>query len=175
MSHDDLSRLSSSTIFLIGTIFLIMFLIGAAIFWATTKLVNQIRTHYPDLYDNVGRPSLLLSERRSIIEQWRFVRFLFRRDYNRLDDMKLTMLGDVFFWQLDQYWTSAVCDFPSEQTVTRAANHPSATFSTSLPKFSPLNSLSSVSGKFSRPSTMSSRDFSLPAAIQPAISWTACG
>jgi hypothetical protein len=56
-----------------------------------------------------------------------------------------------------------------------ATSHPSATFSTSLPKFSPLNSFSSVSGKFSRPSTMSSRDFSLPAAIQPAMSWTACG
>ena len=51
----------------------------------------------------------------------------------------------------------------------------SATRSTSLPKFSPLNSFSSVSGNVCSPSTMSSRDFSLPAAIQPAMSRTASG
>jgi predicted lactoylglutathione lyase len=49
------------------------------------------------------------------------------------------------------------------------------TFSTSLPKFSPLNSFSSVSGKVSRPATISSRVLSLPAASQPAISRIASG
>jgi len=43
-------------------------------------------------------------------------------------------------------------------------------FSTSFPKFSPENSFNSVSGNVSSPSTTSSRPFSLPAAIQPAIS-----
>ena len=42
--------------------------------------------------------------------------------------------------------------------------------STSLPVFSPLNRRSSVSGKLSKPSAMSSRETSLPAASQPAIS-----
>lgn len=46
----------------------------------------------------------------------------------------------------------------------------SATCSTSLPVFSPLNSLSRVSGNVSSPFTISSRDLSLPATIQPAIS-----
>src|SRR5579872_6390082 len=40
----------------------------------------------------------------------------------------------------------------------------------SLPKFSPVKSLSSVSGNVSRPSTISSRDLSFPCAIQPPIS-----
>jgi hypothetical protein len=44
----------------------------------------------------------------------------------------------------------------------------SATCSTSLPKFSPAKSLRSVSGKVAKPATISSRDLSLPAAIQPA-------
>src|SRR5688572_15885123 len=47
--------------------------------------------------------------------------------------------------------------------------------STNFPKFSPRNNLSSVSGKVSRPTTTSSRDFSLPAAIQPANSRIASG
>src|SRR6516164_2518709 len=46
----------------------------------------------------------------------------------------------------------------------------SATFIISLPKFSPRKSLSNVSGKVWKPSTMSSFDLSLPAFIQPAIS-----
>jgi len=47
------------------------------------------------------------------------------------------------------------------------------TLSSSLPVFSPRNSLSSVSGKVSNPSTMSSRDFRRPSASQPAISCAA--
>ena len=43
-------------------------------------------------------------------------------------------------------------------------------FSSSLPVFSPRNSLSSASGKVSKPSTMSSRDCSRPSASQPPIS-----
>ena len=43
-------------------------------------------------------------------------------------------------------------------------------FSTSFPMFSPLKSFSRLSGKVSKPSTTSSRDFNWPAAIQPAIS-----
>jgi hypothetical protein len=46
--------------------------------------------------------------------------------------------------------------------------HSPATLSTSLPKFSPRNSFCSVSGKVSRPSTMSSRAFNLPESTQPA-------
>ena len=46
--------------------------------------------------------------------------------------------------------------------------------STSLPKFSPLKSLRRVSGKLSMlPFTTSSFAWSLPAAIQPAISFAA--
>ena len=48
-----------------------------------------------------------------------------------------------------------------------------ATSRTSLPMFSPLKSLSSVSGKVSRPATTSCRDLSWPADIQPAISLAA--
>ena len=55
----------------------------------------------------------------------------------------------------------------------RAWLQASATLMSSLPVFSPLKSMSRVSGKVSRPSTMSSRVFSLPAFIQPAISRTA--
>src|SRR6185312_3687125 len=46
----------------------------------------------------------------------------------------------------------------------------SATFRISLPRFSPRKSFSKVSGNVWKPSTMSSFDLSLPAAIQPAIS-----
>ena len=46
----------------------------------------------------------------------------------------------------------------------------SAVLRTSLPVFSPLKSLSRVSGKVSRPSTMSSRDLSFPSAIHRPIS-----
>jgi hypothetical protein len=49
----------------------------------------------------------------------------------------------------------------------------SATCSTSLPKFSPAKSLRSVSGKVAKPTTISSRDLSLPAAIQPAMALVA--
>ena len=45
-----------------------------------------------------------------------------------------------------------------------------STASTSLPSFSPLNSLSSVSGKFSMPATTSSRDLSCPDEIHWPIS-----
>jgi hypothetical protein len=64
---------------------------------------------------------------------------------------------------------------PSEKNNPRGARQDSATFRISLPKFSPVNSLTSAWGKFCRPSTTSSRDLSLPAAIQPAISRAACG
>lgn len=49
----------------------------------------------------------------------------------------------------------------------------SPTFSTSLPKFSPWNSFSSVSGKVSIPSTTSSRDMNRPSPIHCAMSRTA--
>jgi hypothetical protein len=51
----------------------------------------------------------------------------------------------------------------------------SATLRMSFPVFSPRKSFSNVSGNVSRPSTMSSRDFSLPAAIHAAISRAASG
>src|SRR5271155_3752050 len=51
----------------------------------------------------------------------------------------------------------------------------SATLRMSFPVFSPLKSFSNVSGNVSSPSTMSSRDLSLPAAIHPAISRAASG
>jgi len=50
---------------------------------------------------------------------------------------------------------------------------PSDTFSTSLPKLRPSNSICSASGKFSRPSTTSSRVRKVPACIHFAISATA--
>jgi hypothetical protein len=51
----------------------------------------------------------------------------------------------------------------------------SATFRTSFPVFSPLKSFSNVSGNVSNPSTMCSRDLSLPEAIHPVISRAASG
>jgi hypothetical protein len=45
-----------------------------------------------------------------------------------------------------------------------------ATLRISFPVFSPLKSFSNVSGNISRPSTISSRDLILPAAIHAAIS-----
>jgi hypothetical protein len=53
--------------------------------------------------------------------------------------------------------------------------HPSATFSTSFPKFSPANSFSSASGNVSKPVTISSRDLSLPSRSQPPMIFAASG
>ena len=56
---------------------------------------------------------------------------------------------------------------------TDCSDHSSATLIMSLPKFSPVKSFRRVSGKVCSPSTMCSRDFSFPEAIQPAMSRTA--
>jgi pimeloyl-ACP methyl ester carboxylesterase len=57
----------------------------------------------------------------------------------------------------------------------RLSFYASATLRMSFPVFSPLKSFSSVSGNISSPSTMCSRDLSLPAAIHAAISRAASG
>jgi hypothetical protein len=59
----------------------------------------------------------------------------------------------------------------------RVPNEPpqSATLSTSFPKFAPSKSLSSVSGKWSMPSTTSSRETKRPSFIHCAMSRTASG
>jgi hypothetical protein len=74
-----------------------LLMIGLATFLAAARLANRIRTTYPDLYDRVGRPSLSL-EPRSMKEQWRFFCFIMRRDYNRLGDLQIRLLGDAIFF-----------------------------------------------------------------------------
>jgi hypothetical protein len=73
----------------------LVFLIGAATFLATIMLVNHIRSNYPNLYNNIGRPTFLPL---STIDQWRFVRFIIRRDYSRVGDRRLALLGDVILF-----------------------------------------------------------------------------
>ena len=60
-------------------------------------------------------------------------------------------------------------------TTGRSVTPHCATCSTSLPKFWPLKSFSSVSGKLSRPATMSSFDFIRPCFRYPDSSATATG
>ena len=59
-------------------------------------------------------------------------------------------------------WAAATVYRPGGPPSSAASTQASATWSTSLPKFSPRNSLSSVSGKVSRPTTTSSRLFMRP-------------
>ena len=70
-----------------------------------------------------------------------------------------------------------LADIIGEQLFQMMFNFPyaSATFRMSFPVFAPVKSLSRVSGKVSKPSTMSSRVFNFPPAIQSASSRAASG
>jgi hypothetical protein len=74
----------------------IVVVIGAVNMLAMIMFIKRVRTNYPNLYNNIGRPTLL--PERSFIEQWHFVRFIMRRDYNQLDDAKLKLLGNTIFF-----------------------------------------------------------------------------
>ncbi len=69
----------------------------------------------------------------------------------------------------NRHGSSAILTLP----LRGPATYGSETFKTSFPKFSPLNNFSNVCGNVSSPSTTSSRETSLPALIQPAISRSA--
>jgi len=70
-----------------------MLLIAVVGAWATQTMKNEIKIHYPDLYDYIGRPGLF--SRRTIYDQCRFARFIFRREYNSLDSRRIKRLGNV--------------------------------------------------------------------------------
>jgi hypothetical protein len=68
-------------------------LIGIVFLAAGHLLVKELRTDYPDLYVNIGRPALFAP--RSIIEQWRFIRFIILRKYRSIANKRIRVLGDI--------------------------------------------------------------------------------
>jgi hypothetical protein len=70
-----------------------MILIGLVFVGASYLMLTELRTNYPDIYNEVGRPAFFAP--RSIIEQWRFVRFIVWRKYDSLASKKIRILGDI--------------------------------------------------------------------------------
>jgi hypothetical protein len=74
----------------------IMLLIGIVNVWTAAELFRQLRTHHPDLYDNLGRPSFFVPHS-MFHNEWPLMRFIIRREYSRLGDTRLKLFGDIFF------------------------------------------------------------------------------
>jgi len=81
--------LSGTTAYALGA----MLFIAAIGSYATHTMNKELKIHYPNLYNDLGRPALFAW--RSIRDQWRFFRFLIHREYISLAHKKIKRLGDV--------------------------------------------------------------------------------
>lgn len=73
-----------------------MLLIGVVNVWTAAELFRQLRTHHPDLYANLGRPSFFVPHS-MFHNDWPLLRFVIWREYSRLGDTRLKLFGDILF------------------------------------------------------------------------------
>lgn len=67
-------------------------------FYLCHKMFGILRTRHPDKYESMGKPSLIMNN--SISNNLLFMRFLFKREWQGLNDKGLTILGKsilIFF------------------------------------------------------------------------------
>lgn len=67
-------------------------------FFLCYRLFKILETRYPEKYQSMGKPSLIMNN--SLSSNITFIKFLFKREWRELDDAGLAILGNfmlVFF------------------------------------------------------------------------------
>ena len=57
-----------------------------------SRMLNLLKEHHPDIYAEIGSPSIGLKS--SISSDISFLKFLIKRDWRSLDDSRLSSLGN---------------------------------------------------------------------------------
>jgi len=79
---------------LFGLLFASVFVWAALCYW----LFKRLETQHPEKYEAMGKPSLIMND--SLSNNIYFMKFLFKREYNDLNDPSITRLAQfmrVFF------------------------------------------------------------------------------
>ena len=61
--------------------------------YASRKMMKGIEKHYPSLLNTIGRPDFFAEV--SIRDQWRFHKFILRREYNSIPNQKIKRFGNI--------------------------------------------------------------------------------
>lgn len=60
-------------------------------FYLCKKLFTMLEIHHPAVYEAMGKPSLIMNN--TISNNILFMKFLFKREWRELNDMKIAALG----------------------------------------------------------------------------------
>jgi hypothetical protein len=84
LARDEMKSTDSSFEALPPLLFVILLVCVIIWFVLVTRLFRLLRTRHPDVYDSLGRPTLILNN--SIRNSWLFTRFLLGGHFEAIDD-----------------------------------------------------------------------------------------
>jgi len=77
-------------------LFFILFASGFVWFGMVSRLYKTLESEHPDKYEEMGKPTLFWNN--SPKSAFTLIRFILKKEFIRLGNMKLTRLGNYMYW-----------------------------------------------------------------------------